>query len=104
MDDLDLDASVAEVLRDPASVKLRGLALQEVAAVVAALEKEFAAGRERVQDRPTGWHAEVIGRVLMGHAIGRSSWDPSSVWSRSVRAVVNERVRNRGPTCTCGPE
>jgi hypothetical protein len=38
--------------------------------------------------------------ALLGSTAKRSSWDPHTVWSRSVRGVVNERVKHGG-RCSC---
>ena len=45
--------------------------------------------------------AESVAKPLLGPAWGRSRWDPATIWSRSLRGVVNERVRYRGG-CSCG--
>jgi hypothetical protein len=44
---------------------------------------------------------ESVAKPLLGPAWGRSRWDPATIWSRSFRGVVNERVRYRGG-CSCG--
>jgi hypothetical protein len=44
---------------------------------------------------------ESVSKPLLGPAWSHSSWDPATIWSRSLRGVVNERVRHRGG-CTCG--
>ena len=44
---------------------------------------------------------ESVAKPLLGPAWGRSRWDPGTIWSRSLRGVVNERVRYRGG-CSCG--
>jgi hypothetical protein len=44
---------------------------------------------------------ESVAKPLLGPAWSQSSWDPATIWSRSLRGVVNERVRYRGG-CTCG--
>jgi hypothetical protein len=44
---------------------------------------------------------ESVVKPLLGSAWGRSRWDPGTIWSRSLRGVVNERVRYRGG-CSCG--
>jgi len=45
---------------------------------------------------------ETILKALLGPAAGASSWDPATIWARSVRGVINERVRLRGELCSCG--
>ncbi|MGE5304063.1 MAG: hypothetical protein ACM3TN_12180 [Alphaproteobacteria bacterium] len=41
---------------------------------------------------------EHVFNTLLGSV--PSSWDPATIWARSIRTIVNERVRNRGG-CTC---
>jgi hypothetical protein len=43
--------------------------------------------------------AEVL-RILLGPVAAHTTWDPETVWLRSLRGIVNERVRHRGG-CTC---
>jgi hypothetical protein len=44
--------------------------------------------------------ADHVLRTLLGPAADPCTWDPETVWPRSLRGIVNERVRHRGP-CTC---
>jgi hypothetical protein len=39
--------------------------------------------------------------ALLGSVAGASTWDPATVWFRSISSIVNERVRHRGG-CSCG--
>lgn len=48
------------------------------------------------------WPGAVLS-ALLGPAARQCRWDPSTLWTRSMRGVVNERVRWRGG-CTCGLE
>jgi hypothetical protein len=101
--ELDADASVEDVVGPTATVSLRGLDMVEVAELVAALEKEAAVTHEPelADEPPDVLAAGVLGQVLLGPAATRTRWDPVTVWRRSVRGVINERVRWRGG-CTCG--
>jgi hypothetical protein len=45
--------------------------------------------------------AEKIAHALLGSTGRESSWDPLTIWARSVRGVINERVRRTGG-CSCG--
>ena len=73
----------------------------DVVEIVMALEEEF--GRDLVPSE-----AEVSGelvtlalsRILLGLAADRTRWSSETIWSRSVRGVINERIRWRGG-CTC---
>jgi hypothetical protein len=42
-----------------------------------------------------------IFRGLLGPASRLSRWDPHTIWTRSLRGIVNERVKHRGG-CSCG--
>jgi hypothetical protein len=44
--------------------------------------------------------AEKLVDALLGSTARQSSWDPHTIWTRSVRGVVNERVKNAGH-CSC---
>jgi hypothetical protein len=40
--------------------------------------------------------------ILLGDAAKLSTWGADTIWHRSVRGVVNERVRHLDPeNCTC---
>jgi hypothetical protein len=43
---------------------------------------------------------EHVFNTLLGSVAGASTWDPATIWVRSIRTIVNERVRHRGG-CTC---
>jgi hypothetical protein len=44
--------------------------------------------------------ADRVLRALLGPVAPLNTWDPETVWLRSLRGVINERVRHRGG-CTC---
>jgi hypothetical protein len=44
---------------------------------------------------------ESVMKRLLGAAVQTSHWDAATIWVRSIRGVINERVRHRGG-CTCG--
>ena len=39
--------------------------------------------------------------TLLGSVAGASTWEPATIWFRSIGSIVNERVRRRGG-CSCG--
>jgi len=43
----------------------------------------------------------AVMKAVLGPAALVTSWDPATVLARSVRGVINERVRHAG-NCTCG--
>ena len=55
-------------------------------------------------DSPQDAFRDVVARrvmeSLLGPAARASTWTPRTVWVRSVRAIVNERVRHAGG-CSC---
>ena len=44
--------------------------------------------------------AQRLMNALLGSTARHSLWDPRTIWSRSVRGVVNERVTHTGD-CSC---
>ena len=44
---------------------------------------------------------ESVMKPLLGPAVDSSQWDASTIWVRSLRGVINERVRHSGG-CACG--
>jgi hypothetical protein len=47
---------------------------------------------------------ETIMKALLGPAAAACSWDPRTIWARSARGVINERVRLQAGDCVCsGP-
>jgi hypothetical protein len=66
-----------------------------------ALEEELS-NRELVSRALHTWNAEQVLARLLDKQRPFSQWDPRTVWSRSVRGIVNERVRYSGG-CTCAP-
>jgi hypothetical protein len=64
-----------------------------------ALEEELR-DPTRVQESLGVDRSEHVLRTLLGPAAHQSTWEPETVWVRSIRGVVNERVRHR-EDCTC---
>jgi hypothetical protein len=94
---VDTDLTVAAVLgsrgvRPPAD------SLDVIEAQMA-LEEELVDPR-RVQEVFDVSRAGHVLRTLLGPAAQHSTWEPDTVWLRSVRGVINERVRYKGD-CTC---
>lgn len=44
--------------------------------------------------------SDAVFRILLGPASERSLWNSATIWARSIRGVINERVRWQGG-CTC---
>jgi hypothetical protein len=43
---------------------------------------------------------EYVFNTLLGSVASASTWDPATIWGRSIRSIVNERAQHRGG-CTC---
>jgi hypothetical protein len=54
----------------------------------------------RVQESLGAARADRVLRTLLGPAGQQTTWEPNTVWLRSVRGVIDERVRH-GEGCTC---
>lgn len=54
-------------------------------------------GREVLKDLSK---TEYVFNTLLGSVASASTWDPVTIWVRSIRSIVNERARHRGG-CTC---
>jgi len=44
---------------------------------------------------------ESVTKRLLGPALETSHWDAATIWVRSIRGIINERVRHCGG-CKCG--
>ena len=64
-----------------------------------AVEEEFG-DSSLAQEALDVARADHVLRTLLGPATEHNTWDPETVWLRSLRGIVNERVRHRGG-CTC---
>jgi len=94
---LDADATVGAVLgsRDPTPP---ADSLDVIEAQMA-LEEELGHPTHMQEVLGVARAGHVL-RSLLGPAAQQSTWEPDTVWPRSVRGVVNERVRHR-EGCTC---
>jgi hypothetical protein len=97
---LDPDDTIREVFsRSPKIIVDRLYSL--VRANLQPVEKCRTYG-ELVTHALTALGAEPALASLLGPVRPDSRWDPETVWVRSVRGIVNERVRHGGG-CTCAP-
>ena len=95
------DTPIADVVTTSESSTLRGLDLLEVTELVMAMEAELgvsSSAATRTLSHET-WRV-VMARLLLGPAFERTAWEPETIWARSVREVIDERVRWAGG-CTC---
>jgi hypothetical protein len=98
--DLDLDATVEDVLGDSLLLMASRDSLDLMEQLMA-IEEEFG---PQVIDAKAEVTRSLLGdavfRVLLGDISQRTGWSSETVWARSVRGIINERVRCRGG-CAC---
>jgi hypothetical protein len=95
------DDTIAEVLGHISDDdRLAGDSLDRVELQMA-LEEELS-HTELVRRAVDARIAEHVLDTLLGPLRQANHWDPQTVWLRSVRGIVNERVRHSGG-CTCAP-
>ena len=95
------DVAVADIVGHAGSIPLRGLDSVEIAELVAALETAWDVRRSSAEEPAIAAVLSVVlSRWLLGPAIEAVRWDPETIWSRSVRGIINERVRRSGG-CPC---
>lgn len=93
---LDPDAALRDVL--PPRLSARD-SLDELEHELA-LEEELTS--RRLVRLALRRHAdEAVLKALLGPLADGSSWDPMTIWTRSARGVINERVRLHGGECSC---
>jgi hypothetical protein len=95
---VDLDVTIADCL--PKLFANR----QPVGDSLDVIEHQLAAEAERghlTQSALLHLADESVMKPLLGPAAQTSRWNPSTIWMRSVRGVINERVRHSG-ACNCG--
>jgi hypothetical protein len=101
---ISLGITIADILGTPDSPHLKGLDALDVAELVMALEGEWgvssSAARRTVSDE--AWSV-VMARLLLGPAAETTTWEPKTIWARSVGGVINERARWAGG-CRCSEE
>jgi len=95
-----LDVTIAEVFGDRAPHGRTASDSLEAVERQLALEEELAE-RDLVKLALVQVEDEGVMKRLLGPAIETSHWDAATVWVRSIRGLINERVRHCGG-CQCG--
>jgi acyl carrier protein len=95
---LNPETSIAEILESVPNDSPPGMDSLDVVEFVVTIEEEC--GREIPGDTDALRKWAVFGSLL-GPNVNRSTWTGDTLQARSVRGVVNERVRLRGD-CSCG--
>ena len=97
---LDLDRTIADLL--PQSMGRRSGRADSLDAIELelALEEDKPALRDAARLAILLAADEMVMKPLLGPWAERSRWDPKTIRTRSVRAVINERVRHSGG-CVC---
>jgi hypothetical protein len=102
IDCLDPDVTIAEFFSSRIGAALRASILARIDQHQSLAPGARARSRERVKlMRPLLAEArrKAAARLmaaLLGPTARQSTWDPQTIWSRSIRGVVNERVRYAG--------
>ena len=103
--DLCLDTTVADLFDRPGVLHSRPSDLDPLVAAAklverAALRHGMPLGESDV--RRVLWSGDLF-QDLLGSASRQSPWEPTTVWLRSIRGIVNERIRwgKAGQPCTC---
>lgn len=98
--DFDLDATVEDILGQSPGL-IGGRDSLDLIEQLMAIEEEFGA---RVIDAEAKVTRSLLGdavfRVLLGDIAQNSRWSSETIWARSFRGIINERVRWRGG-CAC---
>jgi acyl carrier protein len=98
--DFDLDATVEDILgQSPGLIGDRdSLDLIEQ---LMAIEEEFGASIIDAEAEVTrSLLGDAVFRALLGDIAQSSRWSSETIWARSFRGIINERVRWRGG-CAC---
>ena len=66
-----------------------------------ALEEEYGSGSAQLNAALEEATSHHVFTTLLGSASVLSTWDPLTIWMRSLRGIVVERAKRRGD-CTCG--
>jgi len=93
------DQTIAEVLGQPETISPAGGDSLSYVELELALEEELSSP-ELVWRALASCTAEVALTTLLGRWRRYSRWDAETVWLRSLRGVINERVRHSGG-CSC---
>ena len=103
LDNLDPEVRIGELLPDsqaagPHRIEAQALGqtLRSREVVPRAIERFAANLAIAVEQLP----AQRLMRALLGSTARHSTWEPQTIWSRSVRGLVNERVKHTGD-CSC---
>jgi hypothetical protein len=101
LDRLDLDLTVAELLPELMASRSSGIDSLEAIQLQMALEaEEKMEARDIVRLAAREVADEKVMNPLLGRWARHSGWDPRTIWVRSLRGVINERVRHSGG-CVC---
>ena len=100
LDQVELDAPLSQALPDRRAIE--ALSLEQVAELVLALEEEYGVSvpAKHTEVKEEIW-AIIVCHALLGPAAKASRWDASTIWLRSLRGIINERVKS-GSDCSCG--
>jgi len=91
---LDPDTSIGEILDGGTAAVLSNSDSLDLVELAMTIEEEFGLDAEEAPARDlSSW---ALFRHLLGPRASRSTWSPGTLPSRSLRGVIEERVRLRG--------
>jgi hypothetical protein len=99
------DETVAGLFGEPGLLNSRPAFMDPIEATQLLLALEAELERHLSDEEATRvlW-ATALFESLLGPAAKESSWTPETIWTRSIRGIINERVRclEENAPCTCG--
>lgn len=97
--DVDPDVPVGDLLPVDWSAPSRPIDSLDALEREMALEAEL--GPAQVEGERAGLADARVMKVLLGPAISSCTWESSTIRLRSIRGIINERVRHAPQACTC---
>jgi hypothetical protein len=99
------EETVAGLFGEPGLLNSRPAFMDPIEAAELLLALEAGLERQLSDEEATRvlW-ATALFESLLGPAAKKSLWAPETIWVRSIRGIINERVRCLGENgrCTCG--
>src|SRR5262245_20817112 len=99
MRDLDPDLPIGSFLPPSARAQSEPVDSLDAVELAMALEAEFAP--TQLVAKPQQLADTRVMMAMLGDAISSCTWDASTIRLRSMRGIINERVRHAPNECTC---
>jgi hypothetical protein len=100
------ESTIGDVLLTTRALQPNVLSIEQMAELAATVEAKWGDSTsvgeidETLPLELEEFWARLVQQTLLGPAASHTTWDPPTIWLRSVRGVINERVRRLGD-CTC---